>query len=541
VPLIDRTVAWEYASILSTPSSLSLQKKIILAAASGGLGYLTFPKPGLSALAWVGLIPLVVAVYRETSPVRAFSLGLVAGIAFFTGTCHWIAHVLQNYGGLSWIGSALLFALLAVHLSLFYGLFAWAFARLSCWSSSQCFWLAPGIWVSTEYLRAHVLTGFPWCLLGYALVDSTSLAQLASVTGVYGLSFVAMAVNARLAALIVSPGKVAFHRLGLVVFAIAGLTLAFAAVQREPPHTRQPVRIVQTNIGLEQEWDLESKLSILDDLARLSRQTSEPSWTWESQGLTPLILWPETPAPFYFNHDADFRRRMQDIATSANAHFLFGFVDFRASSNGSKQPDPYNSVGLLSPRAELISQYDKIHLVPFGEYVPYTSVFFFVDKVSTEAGNFKPGKRVVVSPLGDNRKLGAFVCYEAVVPDLIRRFAKGGAQVLVNVTNDAWFGESAAPFQHLAMARMRAIENHRYLLRAANNGISAIIDPSGRVLETVERNRRTVLESSFDFETRLTCYAQVGDVFAWLCLAISGVSVVLCGSRTVNQTRAGGL
>jgi apolipoprotein N-acyltransferase len=151
----------------------------MLAAASGGLGYLAFPKIEFSVLAWVCLAPLVVGVYRETSPVRAFSLGLVAGLAFFTGTCHWIAHVLQTYGGLGWFGSTLLFALLAVHLSLFYGLFAWAFARLSCLWPSQCFWLAPGIWVGTEYLRGHVLTGFPWCLLGYALVDYKDLAQLA--------------------------------------------------------------------------------------------------------------------------------------------------------------------------------------------------------------------------------------------------------------------------------------------------------------------------------------------------------------------------
>jgi apolipoprotein N-acyltransferase len=522
-------------SILSTPFSLSLRKRIMLAAVSGGLGYLTFPKIDFSLLAWVCLVPLIVGVYREASPVRAFSLGLVAGLAFFTGTCHWIAHVLQTYGGLGWIGSTVLFALLAVHLSLFYGLFAWAFARLSCLWPSQCFWLAPGIWVGTEYLRGHVLTGFPWCLLGYALVDYVDLAQTASLTGVYGLSFVAMAVNAQLAALLVNPGKVAFRQLGLVTISVAALSFTFAMARQEPVQPRQTVRIVQTNIRPEQEWDLESKLNLINELARLSQPGSKPGLASDSQGLTRLILWPETPAPFYLNNDADFRRRMQEIATAADAYFLFGFVDFRQSASGSQQPDPYNSVGLLSPRAELISQYDKIHLVPFGEYVPYGSLFFFVDKISTEAGNFKQGTRVVVSPLGENRQLGAFVCYEAVVPDLIRQFANGGAQVLVNVTNDAWFGESAAPFQHLAMARMRAIENHRYLLRAANNGISAIIDPFGRVRKTIERNRRTVMESSFDFETKLTVYTKVGDVFAWVCLAISGVSVGFCGRRTANQ------
>jgi apolipoprotein N-acyltransferase len=230
-----------------------------------------------------------------------------------------------------------------------------------------------------------------------------------------------------------------------------------------------------------------------------------------------LILWPETPAAFYFNHDPDFRRRLETIATSARAYFGFGFVDFRTSLKGGERV-PYNSVGILSPDGRVISQYDKVHLVPFGEYVPYESLFFFVDKISTEAGDFSPGSRIVITPLDGHGSVGAFVCYEAVVPDLVRQFARDGSQVFINVTNDAWFGESAAPFQHLTMARMRAIENHRYLLRAANNGVSAIIDPYGQVVKTVPRNQRVLLDGHFAFEAQLTFYSRCGDVFAMLCL-----------------------
>ena len=172
--------------------------------------------------------------------------------------------------------------------------------------------------------------------------------------------------------------------------------------------------------------------------------------------------------------------------------FSWASLTFAGAQAADAERDPYNSVAMLSPEGRALSQYDKVHLVPFGEYIPYQNFFFFVDKISTEAGNFRPGDRVVVTPFDSQRSAGTFICYEAVVPDLVRQFARDGSQLFVNVTNDAWFGESAAPFQHLAMARMRAIENHRYLLRAANNGISAIIDPDGRVVKTVPRNQRIV-------------------------------------------------
>ena len=266
----------------------------------------------------------------------------------------------------------------------------------------------------------------------------------------------------------------------------------------------------------------------MDELAKLSVPSEPGQGTTRSDSIQ-LILWPETPAAFYFNHDPDFRRRMQNVATAAGAYFFFGFVDFRPSANGAARQDPYNSVAMLAPDGRAISQYDKVHLVPFGEYIPYQTLFFFVDKISTEAGNFKPGNRVVVTPLDSQRSAGTFVCYEAVVPDLVRQFVRDGSQLLVNVTNDAWFGESAAPSQHLAMARMRAIENRRYLLRAANNGISAIIDPDGRVVKAVPRNQRTFLEGHFSFEPRMTVYSQYGDVFAWLCLFTSAVALIWLG------------
>ena len=510
-------------------SNLTLQKKLLLALAAGLLNWAAFPKVGLWPLVWICQAPLMLASFREPSSFRALLFGTVAGLAFFVGTVHWIAGVLLNYGGLPWLGAEILFLLLALYLSSYYALFSWTFARLSLLAPSLCFWLAPALWVGTEYMRAQILTGFPWCLLGYGLVDAFNISQIATWTGVYGLSFAAVSVSAFIAEILLRPSRFAVMRLSGAAALTLGLGLGLR-MGKEPVKPVDPVRIVQTNIDLDQKWDTVTKSSLLDELAKLS-VPSEPR-----QGNTPsdsvhLILWPETPAAFYFNHDPDFRRRMQNIATAAGAYFFFGFVDFRPRSGGNAERDPYNSVAMLSPDGRAISQYDKVHLVPFGEYIPYQSLFFFVDKISTEAGNFRPGSRVVVTPLDNQRSAGTFVCYEAVVPDLVRQFAREGSQLFVNVTNDAWFGESAAPFQHLAMARMRAIENHRYLLRAANNGISAIIDPAGRVVNTVPRNQRTFLEGHFSFETQMTVYSQYGDIFAWLCLFTGAAALTWLGTK----------
>ena len=510
---------------LQSLANLPLPTKLLLALTAGLLNWAVFPKVGLWPLVWICQVPLMLASFREVSRYRPLLFGFTAGLVFFFGTCHWIAGVLLNYGGLPWIGAELLFLLLALYLSSFYALFSWAFARLSLFAPSLCFWLAPALWVSTEYLRAQVLTGFPWCLLGYGLVDAANLAQIAKWSGVYGLSFAAIGVGAFVTEALVRPSRFAALRLGSVAALLLSLTLGLGWVGREPSKSAHLVRIVQTNIDLDQKLDAVTKASLLDELAELS-VPSEPRELSAQSDSVRLILWPETPAAFYFNHDPEFRRRMESIATSAGAYFFLGFVDFRSRSGGNAERDPYNSVAMLSPDGQAISQYDKVHLVPFGEYIPYQNLFFFVDKISTEAGNFRPGNRVVVTPLDNQRSAGTFVCYEAVVPDLVRQFARDGSQLFVNVTNDAWFGESAAPFQHLAMARMRAIENHRYLLRAANNGVSAIVDPDGRVVKAVPRNQRTFLEGHFSFETQMTPYSQYGDVFAWLCLFASVAALV---------------
>jgi apolipoprotein N-acyltransferase len=504
--------------------NLVFWQKFLLAILAGFLEIIIFPKIDLSWMAWVCAVPLLIACYREVRSGRAFFWGFTAGFIFFVGVCYWIAPVLRNYGDLSWIGASALFLLLVAYLSLFYGSFALLFAKLSFRFPTCSLYLSPFLWTTAEYLRAHFLTGFPWCLLGYSLVDCSNLVQLSRVTGVYGISFVIILINGLVAHLLLTWTKSALFRLAAASLILGGMSLVFSIRTGPLPPGRQQVRIVQTHISPEQGWSQESRSALLSELAGLSGKPDDHHTVTNTDPFR-ILLWPETPAPFYFNNDLKFRRWMEDLAKTSKAYLLFGFVDLRSSEALNNGRDPYNSVALLSPEGNFISQYDKIHLVPFGEYVPYASVFFFVDKISSEAGNFRSGEGAVVSPLGTNHALGAFVCYESILPELVRRFASQGAQVLVNVTNDGWFGDSSAPYQHLNMARFRAIENHRYLLRAANSGISAVIDPNGQIQTRSSLNERMALDSVFEWESDRTFYTRYGDVFAWSCLGVNVLAV----------------
>ena len=509
-----------------------LYKNLLLVVASGILQILVFPKFSLGWVSWISLVPLLLVLYREVAWPRAFFLGWVFGLTFFSGSCYWILAVLESYGDMHWSVSFLLFTLLVAYLSLFPALFACAFSKLSLQFPAFCFLIVPFLWVSTEYLRGHVLTGFPWCFIGYALVDEIPLLKIATFTGVYGLSFLVVLINSLLVGVFFR-SKAANGCLP-VMLVILGFLIWMEPEPIETGDIKQArARLVQTDIPLDQPFDPQSQSRLLEELIDLSRESAIeiPENATGSGPISAkrsnvrLIIWPETPAPFYYHEDSSFRTRMNELAHSSGASLLFGFVDW-PKKTVSRTTGPFNSVGTVTPSGKFIAQYDKIHLVPFGEYVPWSSVFFFVEKISTGVGDYQPGRQVKVTRLVSGEKIGVFICYEAVMPDLVRRFVAEGAEVLVNITNDTWFGDSAAPHQHLMMARMRAVENHRYLLRAANSGISAVIDPVGRVLSRTKLDQRVVLDGKFYFKYTRTFYSQHGDLFSFLCLALS-VSMVL--------------
>ena len=506
----------------------SFPKRIVFAAVSGFLQHLIFPGPNWSFLVWFALVPLLISGFQERNGKRAFFLGMITGIVFFAFSCYWIYGVLNNYGNLSWIGASFLFTLLVLYLSVYQGIFLYVFSKASLNGVKSCLLLSPIIWVSTEYFRAHVFTGFPWCLLGYGFIDSVELVQLASYTGVYGLSFLSVSSSAVIIGLLFFPSWRYFGCVLLISGAFFEVIKIVSIDLNDKDTNKAYARIVQPHIDVEKEWNKEIRIKTLNQLTKLSLNKIEDKT--QSQSME-LIVWPETPAPFYYNHDPQFRRRINQIAQKSGTTIVFGFVDFQppVSKIGigqSSSLEPYNSVGIVSPSGKLISQYDKIHLVPFGEYIPLEKIFFFIDKISTESGNFQAGKEIVLSSLGSGRRIGTVICYEVIVPDLVRKFVSKGAELLITVTNDSWFGDTSAPYQHLLMARMRAVENSRYLIRAANSGISAVISPRGQVLRKTKLNEIAVLEVPFWWRTEITFYSQWGDIFAYFCLAVTGLLLI---------------
>jgi apolipoprotein N-acyltransferase len=426
------------------------------------------------------------------------------------------------------VGVLILFVIID---STFFGGFAllmgWAARRSSGWALA----LSPFLWVAMELARTYLITGFPWNLLGYA-VQAPGLRQIASVTAVYGLSFLAVATSALLAWVLFSPRRA---RAGL---ALAGWVVLLLLAQwrlTPPPEVmgKELAFLLQPNVPLNNAeldaWSPWRNPAQLQQLVQLSESTVEQylrtARTEPPPGAAahpPLLIWAENPAPFFFTRDPIFRHAMENMARQTRALVIANTI-IPMDAEGDTIT---NSAFTLDPEGREVSRYDKIHLVPFGEYVPGWALPGLVHKITSEVGNFVPGSSypVAKSPGGG---IGVFICYEAIIPQLARKLVAGGAGVLVNISNDAWYGDSAAAYQHLEMARLRTIENHRYLLRATNNGLTTLIDPYGRVLEEIPRYRRMVMPAHFNFETRQTFYSARGDVFAWLCAVAAGLMLTL--------------
>jgi apolipoprotein N-acyltransferase len=355
-------------------------------------------------------------------------------------------------------------------------------------------WAIPavaGLWTGIE--RTHGYFGVAWLDLGNAGTDMPWMMRLAPITGVYGLSFVFAMLSCAVALLLVRRPRRELLWLAalLVLIALPGAPNPAAGSRR--------ALVVQPNVDTELQWTEDNVRDTEQKLASLSRAPGAD-----------LILWPEVPAPFYVS-DAAFRDYTGQIAQAAGTPFLFGAVGF------TPQREPLNSAAMMNPSGKIVDRYDKINLVPFGEFIP--PMFGWVNRITKEIGDFVPGERVVVFPL-DGHKLGAFICYESVFPDLVRRFVRGGAEVLVNLSNDGYFGHSAAHQQHLEIVRMRAAENRRWILRATNDGITAAIDPAGRVVERMPAFAQTAGLLPYEYERAQTPYTRHGDWFAWGCFAL---------------------
>jgi len=514
-------------------------KAWLLAGASGVLHALLFLSPGFSVLSWVALAPLLVAltlpsrpgaasptalVSPGVSPGQGFLLAWAAGAVSLAGSCSWVFHVMHSYGGLSGPVSAGIMALFCLYYSLFHGLFgalfvlAWRLPRLT---GARALMLAPPLWVACELWRTRV-QGFPWDLLGTAAVDNLPLAQVATVTGVYGLSFIIVLVNAAFAAALLLPAS---GRRAVLAVSLAGVAALESGRLADPPPyaSTHTAVLLQHNISVsESRWTAESFDRTLKEISALSAATAARS---AGKGSPKLIAWPESPAPFY-ESDPTFRRHVSLLAMATGAHVLAGDIALQPSPRPGRRQQALNSASMIAPDGSWLARYDKIHLVPFGEYVPFEELLFFAGTLTREAGDFGRGRERTLLPLGEHR-VAVFICYEAVFPEEVREFALGGAQVFLNISNDSWLGDSGGPAQHLNMARMRAIENRRWLLRPTNSGITASIDPYGRVVARAPRDQRVALEAPYGFITETMFYTRHGDVFAVGCAIIALAALLL--------------
>jgi len=281
------------------------------------------------------------------------------------------------------------------------------------------------------------------------------------------------------------------------------------------------VTLVQSNIPiLDDPWSLDFLQQTLSELRAFSTRPPQ-----SPPGTPGLIIWPESPAPFFVT-DLHLRGTLGEVARSTDSYIVAGSMGIEHAGDPARQPDIYNSASLIAPTGAWIQRYDKIHLVPFGEYVPFEKLIFFAQKLTREIGTF--GRGTQRNPLEeDGARLGTFICYESVFPNEVRQFALHGATVFVNISNDGWYGPTGAPRQHLNMARMRAVENNRWLLRDTNSGITAVIDPVGRIVAEAPRNQRTALQAAYSLIEGTTFYTRHGDWFPFLCAIITLTGVAL--------------
>lgn len=490
----------------------------VLAVLSGALLALSFPRYGHPAFAWIALVPLLVALRDRRSPLRAFTLGLLTGVVYFVGTIYWTGAVLQTFGGLAAPLAVMAMLLLALYLALFPALCALAVSHLVSRLGARALLLTPAAWVATEFLRGSLFGGFPWVPLGNSQVTVLPAAQLASVLGVYGLSALVAFVNASLAyaAVVTGRRRVTAVAVAAVVLAAAGAWGAGRVAEGSLTREGMPIRIglVQGNIAQEDKWNPREARRIFTTYVAMTRDVVRRG--------AEFVVWPESSTPFMFEEDEAGATVLRELAHEVRAPILFGSDQIDRSGPVIQL---YNSAFLLTPDGEIGAVYRKMHLVPFGEYIPFKRWLYFVSPLVERLAEFAPGTSMVMLPVGSHR-VNTAICYEVVYPSLIRSAVLGGSQLLTTITNDAWYGYSSAPYQHFALAAMRAIEQGRYLARAANTGISGFVDPYGRVVQQSAIFEQVGLVGEVRVLTGRTIYAQIGDAVAYASMALTLIALV---------------
>ena len=509
-------------TIVEKRANLSTHKWL-LAILSGLMLTASFPPGKLSWIAWFAIVPLLRSLDNE-SPFQAFKLGFIAGTTHYITLIYWIVVVLEHYGNLNPIFSLGTFLLLCLYLALYLAFFSSITTFLK--GSRFVLIFTASLWVGLEYLRANLLTGFPWCLLGYTQYKHLHLIQIADLCGVYGLSFFIILLNVLLYHIFFKHRNKSNVFLKWEILAVVFITggiltyghyrLSESQLENE---SRQHIKIavIQANIDQSIKWDPAYQSETISTYQRLARA----SFDFKPE----VIIWPETAVPFFFQNNVELSPKVFSLAIESGAILIFGSPAYKRIGGVTKF---YNRAYLLTPKGQPSQFYDKVHLVPFGEYVPLKRLLFFINRLVPAAGDFEEGDKI--TPLNhSNLSFGTLICFEAIFPGIAHAHVRRGANILVNLTNDAWFGMTSAPYQHLCMAVFRSVENRRPMIRAANTGFSAYIAPQGEIVALSNLFCQDCLKISIDLSRcPLTFYVRFGDLFAISLLVISFIKVLSC-------------
>lgn len=470
---------------------------ILLPAISGLILTISFPPFSIPYLPFVGLVPILFSI-QDKSPKDSFRTGYIAGMFHYLTLLYWIPYPITHYGGISPYLSIGPYIMLCAYLSLFFAIFCW----LCRFKREPAIILYPLYWIILEFIRSKILTGFPWCLLGYTQYKNIHMIQVADITGVYGISYVIVMTNVLIYHLIKKRRRAVEVTVGsMILLAVYGY--GFYRVNCKIDGKWIKAAIIQGNIDQSIKWNPSYQSKTIDIYYNLTRSSYKYS--------PRLIIWPETAVPFYFQDDGKLADIIYRIPRESGALLLFGSPAYLKTRKGINY---YNRAYVLSYGHPPLF-YDKVHLVPFGEYVPMKKILFFLNRLVPAAGDFSPGWEI--KPVKNNDvSAGIMICFEAIFPEIARTHVKKGANVLVNISNDAWFGRTSAPYQHLAMSIFRAVENRRALVRATNTGISGFIDPYGRIIKRSQLYKREILISTVPLINQYSSfYTDYGDVFVY--------------------------
>ncbi len=521
----------DHALTAARPIFLRFSLDYFLALLAGALLALSFPRYGHPAFGWIALVPLLIALSGWSGrpnhlpgqpPRRAFALGLVAGTTYFVGTVYWTATVVQQFGGLAMPVAVLAMLLLAIYLGLFPAIASVITARLVARAGASGLLLAAGPWVATEFFRGYLFGGFPWVPLGNSQVDVLPVAQVASVLGVYGVSGLVAFVSSVIAYSLLVSDRARLKAVAVAAVVVFGTGAWGAWRIRDGSLTREgtPIRVgvVQGNIAQEDKWDPAQARRIFTTHLAMTREAVRRGAQY--------VLWPESSTPFMFEEDTGGAAAIQDLARELQVTILLG------SDQIERGPPArlYNAGFQVSAEGRAVAVYRKIHLVPFGEYIPFKEWLYFVSPLVQSLAEFAPGTAIVMLPVGPHM-VSTAICYEVVYPALIRQAVEGGSELLTTITNDGWYGHSSAPYQHFALASMRAIEQGRYLVRSANTGISGIVDPYGRSVAESAIFEQVTLVEEVRFLTGRTIYSVIGDAVAYVAIALTASALIVVGRR----------